>query len=284
MVYFVLKPIKEMPELLKIKILVENQVNRRGLLAEHGLSILITIDGINVLFDAGQTGVLTFNAQQDGIDLRCVDAVVLSHGHYDHTGGIPHFCKLNRDAPLYIHPKAFAERFNSSDGKPSGAHIGIPWTSDDMDSLKNRIITSEMPLEIHKNVILSGEVERTVSFESGPSSFLLRGDNNRLCEDRVIDEQFLTIKRDEGIYIFVGCSHPGIINCIRQAKNLFPNERIAAVIGGMHLRNVGMQSLQASIRCLLELGVDRVIPLHCTGFTAVYEMKKALQDRMIVLT
>lgn len=273
-----------MLELLKIKILVENQANRKGLLAEHGLSILITIDDFNVLFDAGQTGVLTFNAQQDGIDLRCVDAVVLSHGHYDHTGGIPHFCQLNKDAPLFIHPKAFAERFNSADGKPSGVHIGIPWASEDTDSLKKRIITNDKPLEIHKNVMLSGQVERDVSFEDGPSKFLLRCGNNSFSEDRVVDEQFMIIKGDEGIYIFVGCSHPGIINCIRQAKKLFPDERIAAVVGGMHLRDAEMSRLQASIKYLLELEVDRVVPLHCTGFTAICEMSKILKDRFTLLT
>lgn len=86
------------------------------------------------------------------------------------------------------------------------------------------------------------------------------------------------------VFTFLWDAATPVLSTALDKQKSFPNERIAAVIGGMHLRNVGMQSLQASIRCLLELGVDRVIPLHCTGFTAVYEMKKALQDRMIVLT
>ena len=268
--------------LLKLKILVENQVNRRGLLAEHGLSMLINIDGFYVLFDTGQTAVFAYNAEQEGIDLRCVDAVVLSHGHYDHTGGLPVFCRLNKDALVYVHQEAFYERFNSSQGKLLGKNIGIPWLREKIDDFKHRIRNNAKPVQIQKNVVLSGEVVRTVHFEDDKSNFLLKKDG-KLVEDRVWDEQFLVVKGDRGIYIFVGCGHPGIINCIESAMNLFPNEEIAAIIGGMHLQNVGSARLEATIQQFKELGVKMIVPLHCTGLQAVWEMKKILQERVTIL-
>ena len=100
--------------MLKINILADNHVRRRGFLAEHGYSILVRLDDFQVLFDAGQTEILFLNAEKAGLDIAGVNALVISHGHYDHTGGVLEFCRLNTDAPLYIHPEAFCERYSGA--------------------------------------------------------------------------------------------------------------------------------------------------------------------------
>ncbi len=270
--------------MLKVRVLVENTVPRRGLLGEHGLSLLIELDGFTILFDAGQRDLFAYNAKKMGLDLETVDVVVLSHGHYDHTGGIPTFCELNKKAPIYIHPGAFCERYNSLDGNPIGEGIGILWTESQLEKIKARLNFSREPLQLHQDLFLSGEVERGVAFEEGPLNFLKKDEQGGFVEDSVIDEQFLIIKREEGICVIVGCSHPGVINSVQHALKLFPGMPVFAVIGGMHLRNVSDDRLQKTIEHFADLGIETIAPLHCTGFTAACEMKNELRDKVIHLS
>jgi 7,8-dihydropterin-6-yl-methyl-4-(beta-D-ribofuranosyl)aminobenzene 5'-phosphate synthase len=268
--------------LLRVRIIAENRAEKRGLLAEHGLSMLVEFDEFCFLFDTGQSNILSINAKKLGVDLADVDAVVLSHGHYDHTGGVPEFCRLNKQVPVYIHPEAFHERYNALNGAPAGVNIGIQWKHEEL--LQGRLVTVKKPLLIHNNIALSGEIQRSISFEEQSHDFLIRNNEGYFVEDRVIDEQFVVVKALKGLYLFVGCSHPGIINCIKQAANLFPGERLVAVIGGMHLQKAAMSRVKATIQHLLELGVETVIPLHCTGMTVSCEIKRQMRDKCLLLS
>lgn len=113
--------------MLKFTILSENNVWKRDFIAEHGLSLYVEIDDFSVLFDTGQTGALLINAEKAGVDVAGVNALVLSHGHYDHTGAVPVFSRLNTQAPVYVHPGAFRDRYHSKQSTPIGKNIGVSW-------------------------------------------------------------------------------------------------------------------------------------------------------------
>lgn len=266
--------------LIKFYILTENCAKKRGILSEHGLSMLIEVDGYKVLFDTGPTDVFLKNAKANGVDIATVDTLVLSHGHYDHTGGVHEFCRLNEKAKVYIHPDAFYERYNSVDGKPVRENIGIPWKATD-GFAESRLVFSKLPVQIKDNILISGEILRLNGFQDTTPNFVFKSENS-FKRDYVIDEQFIAVEGSMGIYVFVGCSHPGIINCIGYAERLFPNKKITAVIGGMHLDKISSSKLSEIIMTFKDKEIDKIIPLHCTGSMASCEIKRQMGDRCIL--
>ncbi len=272
-------------EMIKIRILAENYARKRHMLAEHGLSIWIEKDNKSILFDTGQSDIFSLNAEQVGVNISKAELLVLSHGHYDHTGGVPEFCRLNHHAPVYIHQCAFQKRYYGKKG--SGRNIGIPWSKNDscgMEVPNKRLVVNKGPVNIDRDIVISGEIPSTVTFEDVPQNFYIDDGNGNLSQDMIIDEQMLLIKGNAGVYVFVGCSHAGIINCIKYAQKLFPDDKIAGVIGGMHLEGVSDIRLQLTIQHFLDMGIDTVIPLHCTGVMPICEIKRFLKEHCKLLT
>ena len=137
---------------ISYKFLVENKTEHTGLLAEHGLSIYIEADGKKILFDAGATDIVIHNAEVMGVDLKAVDLAAVSHGHYDHTGGFPAFCKINEKAPIYIHKDAFRDSYGFREGKPENEKSGIIWTDEERAALADRLNFTEGPVYITDNI------------------------------------------------------------------------------------------------------------------------------------
>lgn len=271
--------------MIKIRLLSENYARRRNMMAEHGLAIWIEKDNKKILFDTGQSNIFSLNAEQAGVDISKADMAVLSHGHYDHTGGVPEFCRINNCAPVYIHPGAFQERYYGQG--IAARNIGIPWSKQgigEADIFSGRLIISKGPLNINGSIVISGEIPSTVPFEDVPQNFYIEDGNGNLSRDMIIDEQMLLVKGSAGVYIFVGCSHAGIINCIKYAQKLCPNEKIAGVIGGMHLEGASDIRLQMTIQHFLDFDIQTVIPLHCTGLLPICEMRRFLKERCKMLT
>ena len=262
---------------MKMHILTDNRTNKRGFLAEHGLSIYIEHEKVNILFDTGQSDVYCRNAAQIDMDLNKTDCVVLSHGHYDHCGGLIHFPKTDRFPKVYVHESAFVKRYAlNADGKGC-REVGIPWSLDDYSFVKNNIVFTRKNLQIAPGVNLCGEIPSTVAFEGVPEGFYT-GDDVGKSVDMMKDEQMLIFDTGKGLCIFLGCSHPGVVNCLNYAIKQFPGKKIDTLVAGMHLNSVSPLRLQMTMQAILDLNIQRIIPLHCTGIFAICEMKRFLGD------
>lgn len=251
---------------VKVTLLVENTVQRRGLLAEHGLSYAIDFGGRRVLFDTGQTpAVLASNAARLGWSLAEVEAVVLSHGHFDHTGGLPAVLAAAPEARVYLHPAALAPKFQQVEGK-IGDYSTTPESLAALNQHRGHITSTAGVVEVVPGLFATGEIPRTNDYETTGGAFYL--DAEGLTIDPIIDDQSLFFRSAEGIVIILGCSHAGVVNTVDYILSLHPGEPLAAVVGGMHLwktsgehrRRVGAQLLSRKPKLLA--GCHCAGPLH----------------------
>lgn len=263
---------------MKVSVLVENKTYRPGISAEHGLALLLETAGRTILFDSGQTDAVVRNAQAMEIDLAQVDLAVLSHGHFDHSGGFPAFCEKNKTAPIYIHQNAFGTFFDSDEqGNSSAVPTGVAWS---YSQLKARIRLTKSTVWIDKDLVLSGSAN-TESHLQG-DRFWCRKPDGSLELDSMDHEQFLAVRENNDVYLFSGCSHKGIGNVIGQAEALFPDARLKAVFAGLHFVRMPPDQLRKTILALDRTGAV-IAPLHCTGFEGICELEQSLGPRCRIL-
>lgn len=267
---------------MKAHILTDNRTRKRGFLAEHGLSIFIEHESTNLLFDTGQSDVYCRNATEMGVNLDKTDCIVLSHGHYDHCGGLVHFPATDKFPKVYAHEKAFVKKYALNPDGRSYREIGIPWSLDKNDIIQNKLVLVKKHTPIDSQIFLLGEIPSTTTFEGIPEGFYT-GDENSKSIDMIKDEQMLVFDTFKGLCIFLGCSHPGVVNCLNYALKQFPGKKIDTLVAGMHLDSVNPLRLQMTMQFMMDLGISKVIPLHCTGIFAIAEMKRFLGERCLPL-
>ena len=267
----------------------EGEIPRHTLLAEHGLSLLITVyrDGVRhtVLLDTGyNSATMLHNMDYLNVDPANIEAVVLSHGHMDHSGGL--YPLLERR--IGVSP-SWRTRMHSGSGssvRPQLGKLSFPVTVDkgDLRNLNAEFVEASGPVYLAENTILvTGEVPRTTGFEKGmPGAFLEEG--GEMVPDSIRDDQAVLIKlAGRGLVVISGCAHSGIINSVLYARQITGESRVAAVIGGFHLSGSDMEPvIESTVSELKQLSPDLIMPMHCTGWNAIRRLQSEFPDSFVL--
>lgn len=267
---------------LKITTLIENMPGADARLKfEHGLSLYIEFDGRKILFDTGQTGDYIENAELLGIDLKEIDTFIVSHGHYDHSGGVMKTIDLLRPGTkMYVGWEFFEPKYKILEDK-SGKYNGNAFTENDIsDKSVNLIKVIEDVTVISGNIIIFKNFKRKNDFEKINSKFVIKKDGEIIADD-FLDEIALGLITHKGLVVIAGCSHVGIINILSniQEKVRIP---IYAVIGGTHLVEADNERIDKTVAAFHEMNIEYIAVSHCTGENAIEKIKKEFNNKFIL--
>jgi 7,8-dihydropterin-6-yl-methyl-4-(beta-D-ribofuranosyl)aminobenzene 5'-phosphate synthase len=266
---------------LSITALVENTAGVFDAAGEWGLALWIAADPHRILCDTGQGHTLRENAKLLGIDLATADALVISHGHSDHTGGIAALMDAGFRGKTYIHPAALNPKYQREKTPPHFSK-GIPQTSREaLLARASDVVESAGPVEIAPGILVSGAIPRKNSYEDVPDPFFL--DEDCTQPDPLVDDQALLLETSRGWVVITGCGHSGLINTLSYAHELTGNSRIAAVIGGLHLFRATPERIQATRDNLRNFDVKLIAPCHCTGFDATGALQQDFGSSVVAL-
>ncbi len=245
---------------MRVTLLIDNTAAQPELATEHGLSMWLEADGKHILFDTGASDTFAANAAALGVTLTLTDAVVLSHGHYDHTSGVPRLFE-QVCPPVYMSPGVTRERY-ARQPEPPHKPIGMPRAV--AETLANKdIIFTDTPTRITQHVWATGPIPRKTAYEDTGGPFFLDAD----CEqaDLLTDDQALWLETRDGIVVLLGCAHSGLVNTLEYVAELTGCKEFRAVIGGTHLMNATDARLEATLAALERHRVKTLAPCHCTG-------------------
>jgi 7,8-dihydropterin-6-yl-methyl-4-(beta-D-ribofuranosyl)aminobenzene 5'-phosphate synthase len=268
---------------LKLTVLVEDTVDtsRKDLKAKHGLSIKTEVkEGdkwFSFLVDTGpDSEVLLHNAKILKADLKKTEAIFLSHGHHDHTGGLVGVLdQVSQRIPIIAHPRVFEPKLKF---KPALTYIGSRFGRSEVERSGGAILLSRNPVTLMDGVSTTGEVERVTPYEKVKGYWTIS--RERFMKDAMVDDQSLIFNLEgKGLAIVSGCAHAGIVNTVLHSKKVMGTDRIHALIGGFHLAGADNERIRLTVEELIKIDPEIINPCHCTGGKAVKMLKKAFGDR-----
>lgn len=252
--------------MLKFSVLVDDDVHRPGCLPEKGLALLLECDGLKVLFDSGRGKALRPNADVMGVDLASLSHVVLSHGHYDHVSGINSLPSYAEPIPLIACPEVFHER---------GYFLSLPFLRYNLYRLSGDLEFSALvargliphctaePVWLSERLVFLGTISRRDKAPPSLLGYIVQA--RRIEKDAISDDSALVYKSEQGLIVFIGCGHAGVENIIQLAREVCGDERIHAVIGGLHLKYAGARRAKELGEYLVQEGIAHIFACHCTG-------------------
>jgi len=261
--------------MIRLTTLLENTATGGIFRAEHGFSVFVETDNGSFLFDTGQTDAFIHNARILKIDLSRVEKVVLSHGHYDHAGGLSYLSELTKPV-VYAHPEIFRERYYQSGNDLR--YIGIE-KREFYEEKGVQFVLYDRPKEIVKGVYTTGFEEMRTDFEKVDKNFVYKV-SGEYRKDDVVDDMSLVLQTKRGLFIVFGCAHRGIINIIRQAEEHF-GRKVFGFIGGTHLGPADDTQKERTIEELKKMDIEIIGPSHCTGLLMSAQLYCEFKDKVV---
>ena len=252
--------------------LSENTAQTIYLLGEWGLSVLIDADGKRVLFDTGGGLSAVMNADTLGQDLSTVDKIVLSHGHFDHTGGLRDvLSRMKKAIEIIAHPDVWDSKYGGSAAMNIYRYVGIPFQREELETRGATFVLEKGPVWITDNIVTTGEIPMVTEYEQVDAALFVK-EGDKYVPDKVLDDRAMIIKTDQGLVVVAGCAHRGIINTLLYAQELTGEKRIHAVIGGIHLHRASEEQLALTMAAFRDMDVQKIGVSHCTSLPAAAMM------------
>jgi 7,8-dihydropterin-6-yl-methyl-4-(beta-D-ribofuranosyl)aminobenzene 5'-phosphate synthase len=264
---------------IKITTLAENTAGP-GTLGEWGLSMFIEADGQKILFDTGGGVAAVANAELMKVDLTGVDRIVLSHGHYDHTGGLLDVLKRSGGKEIIAHPDVWARKYGDLD-RTTKRYVGIPYVREALEVMGADFNLSREPVKLSGHITTTGEIPMITDYEI-VEKYLGVMEDGELKQDPLDDDLALVIDTEYGLVVIMGCAHHGIVNTLTQAKKVTGKELIYAAIGGSHLIHASLERLEKTAADLKGMGVQYLGVSHCTGFRASAYLAREFGERFFL--
>ena len=258
-----------------------NNTAKEGFQSEHGLSFWIEYGDKRVLFDTGQSNVVVKNAKLLNINLADAEAIVLSHGHDDHTGGLTAVINIARKANIYLHPEALRPKFSEKENEAKAIGMSDSTKQAILRMAGNKqVIGTKMPTEVSRGVFVTSRIPRITDFEDAGDSFFV--DKNCRIQDTFPDDQAMFFDSPKGPVVLLGCAHAGVVNTLHYVAKLSGEKRIYAVIGGMHLLNASVERIERTIEVFRQYEVQKIGLAHCTGNGTIEKFKSAFPTQCFV--
>jgi len=266
---------------LEIITLSENTAGfGRGILAEWGLSMLVKAGGRHILLDTGSTVTTAHNADVLGVDLHKVETIVLSHGHYDHTGGL--FSVLDKvrreEVEIIGHPDIWSRKYSKNKKSGSFRYAGIPFSREAIEGLGANFTLTPDPTWITEDIVASGEEPTATDFEKVADTLYLK-EGEQFIQDPMADDQSIFLKTDLGLVVLLGCAHRGVVNILNYARELTGMEQVYLILGGTHLISASEEQITRTIEALKEAEVQYIGVSHCTGQHGAARLALAFGER-----
>ena len=272
---------------LKFTVVVDNNVPpgaRAPFRGEHGLSVLIETGTNRILFDAGPSDIVVYNLGLLGVHPKELDAIVLSHGHYDHTGGLAALLTMAaKKIPVFSHPDIFKPRYSVSGG--GCRYVGVPFTKEYLVRLGADFRSVEEPQELVPNLWISGPVPRETTYEEGDVRLVIAEEGcDCACAahqspDPLTDDMAIYVRSSKGLVVLGGCAHSGIINMVNHGLKVTGSIKVHGLLGGTHLGPTSDPQKNATIAALEWFNPDFIASNHCTGFAVMARLSQVFGEK-----